>query len=128
MLVLAMVFTAIAALIHVYIFWLESFAWTAPQGLRTFRMSADQAQASKQLAFNQGFYNLFLAIVAAAGVLFLASDTTSVGAALIYAGAGSMTAAGLVLWISSPQSARAALVQLAAPALGLACLTVGLLL
>ena len=123
----ALVLASIAALIHVYIFWLEAFAWTKPRGLATFGMGADQASATKELAFNQGFYNLFLALVTGAGVVTLAVGHDAVGAALVVAGCGSMVAAGLVLLISSPSKARAALVQLTAPALALIALAIALL-
>jgi len=121
----ALVLASIAALIHVYIFWLEAFAWTTPRGLATFGMREDQAAATKELAFNQGFYNLFLAIVAIAGVVATAVGHSGVGAALIVAGCGSMVAAGLVLLISSPSKARAAMVQLIAPAFALLLLLIG---
>lgn len=126
MLYVALVFVLMAVLIHVYIFWLEAFAWTTPRGLATFGMSQAQAHASKELAFNQGFYNLFLAVVAAVGAALILADHDAVGAALVFAGAGSMVAAGLVLLISSPSKARAALVQLAAPLVGVALLAVAL--
>ena len=119
MIVIALIFAALAALIHVYIFWLESFAWTTPRGLATFGMNEDQATATKELAFNQGFYNLFLAVVTAAGIVATAVGRHGIGAALIIAGCGSMVAAGLVLFISSPSKARAALIQLVPPALAL---------
>ena len=124
---IALVLASVAALIHVYIFWLEAFAWTKPRGLATFGMRQEQADASKELAFNQGFYNLFLAVVAVAGVVAVSAGHTSVGAALIVAGCGSMVAAGMVLWISAPSKARAALVQLTAPALALIALAIALL-
>ena len=76
-----------------------------------------EANATKELAFNQGFYNLFLAVVAAVGVITAATGHHGVGAALVLAGCGSMLAAGLVLLISSPAKAKAALVQLAFPLL-----------
>jgi putative membrane protein len=123
----ALVLASLAAIIHVYIFWLEAFAWTTPRGLATFGMGKEQADASKELAFNQGFYNLFLAVVAAVGVVTVAMGHTSVGAALIIAGCGSMVAAGLVLWVSSPSKLRAALVQLTAPALALIALAIAYL-
>jgi putative membrane protein len=125
MIAAALVLASLAALIHVYIFWLESFAWTTPRGLATFGMRQEQADASKELAFNQGFYNLFLAIVAATGVAAYALEHTTVGTTLLIVGCGSMVAAGLVLWISSPSKARAALVQLTAPALALIALAIG---
>lgn len=123
----ALILAGVAALVHVYIFWLESVAWTSPRGRATFGTTEEQARTTKELAFNQGFYNLFLAVVTAAGIALVAAGETAVGAALLYAGAGSMVAAGLVLWISSPSKARAALVQLTAPALALIALTIALL-
>lgn len=123
----ALILAGVAALVHVYIFWLESVAWTSPRGRATFGTTEEQARITKELAFNQGFYNLFLAVVTAAGIALVAAGETAVGAALLYAGAGSMVAAGLVLWISSPSKARAALVQLTAPALALIALTIALL-
>ena len=47
--------------LHVMIFILESFLWTAPLGRRIFGTTAEVAETSKVLAVNQGFYNLFLA-------------------------------------------------------------------
>jgi putative membrane protein len=123
----ALVLASLAALVHIYIFWLEAFAWTKPRGLETFGMKADQAEATKELAFNQGFYNLFLAVVTIAGVVTLAVGHEGVGAALIVAGCGSMVAAGLVLLISSPSKARAAVTQLTLPALALVALAIALL-
>ena len=123
----ALVLASLAALLHVYIFWLEAFAWTKPRGLATFGLKADQAEATKELAFNQGFYNLFLALVTVAGVVTLAVGHKGVGAALIVAGCGSMVAAGLVLLISSRSKARAAVTQLTLPALALIALAIALL-
>jgi putative membrane protein len=127
MITVALVLASLAALLHVYIFWLEAFAWTKPRGLATFGMKADQAEATQELALNQGFYNLFLALVTIAGVVTIAVGHDGIGAALIIAGCGSMVAAGLVLLISSPSKARAALVQLTAPALALVALAIALL-
>lgn len=59
--IIADILTAIVALEHVYILILEMFLWTKPLGRRSFRMSAEQAQATKVLAANQGLYNGFLA-------------------------------------------------------------------
>ena len=127
MLTVALVLASLAAAIHVYIFWLESFAWTSPRGRATFGTTAEQAQTTRELAFNQGFYNLFLAVVTAAGIVAAALGHHGVGAALLIAGCGSMVAAGVVLLASSPSKARAALVQLTAPALALIALAIALL-
>jgi putative membrane protein len=61
MMMLGLSLAFLVALIHVYIFVLESFLWTKPRGLKVFRMDAAKAEATRVLAFNQGFYNLFLA-------------------------------------------------------------------
>lgn len=111
MLVAALIVAALAALLHVYIFVMESVTWTSPRTRATFGMSADEAAATKELAFNQGFYNLFLAIVSAVGIAAVAMGHSGIGAALILAGVGSMLAAALVLLISSPDKARAAISQ-----------------
>lgn len=124
MLGLSLALAAVAAVVHVYIFVLESVLWTAPRGRATFGTSPEEAAATKEMAFNQGFYNLFLAIVTAVGIVLLATGEDSAGAALVFAGAGSMVLAGVVLLVSSPSKARSALVQLSAPALAVVALLV----
>lgn len=59
---IAILFTVITALLHGYFFILETFLWTTPFGLKTFRMSPEKAEASRVLAANQGVYNGFLAL------------------------------------------------------------------
>lgn len=49
------------ALLHFYFLILEMYLWTKPKGLKTFRMSKAQAEATATLAANQGLYNGFLA-------------------------------------------------------------------
>jgi putative membrane protein len=124
--VVGLIFAGIAALIHVYIFVLESVQWTAPATRKTFGTTAEQAEVTKELAYNQGFYNLFLAVVTAIGIVLVAVSHTGPGAALIFAGAGSMVAAGVVLLTSSPSKARSALIQLVPPAIGVVALIIGL--
>ena len=103
-------FAALAALVHVYIFYLESLAWEAPATRRTFGVTEAEARTTRPLAYNQGFYNLFLAVVTVAGIVALGIDE-AVGLALLVAGTGSMLAAALVLVTSDRSKARAALVQ-----------------
>src|SRR3954449_6741706 len=93
----ALVFAALAALLHVYIFTMESLLWTAPRTRATFGTTAEEAETTKLLAFNQGFYNLFLALVTAVGIAFTISGGTRVGVALLFAGVGPMLAAATVL-------------------------------
>jgi putative membrane protein len=128
MLIAGLVLAGVAALVHVYIFYLESFAWTDRKTLATFGMTAEQAEAMRPMALNQGFYNLFLAIVTAVGIVFTATGSTAVGAALVLAGTGSMVAAALVLVISDPTKRDAALKQGLVPLLAIIAVVVGLLL
>ena len=58
-----LIVAALAALLHVYIFVMESLTWTSPRTRAVFGTTEEEAQTTKLLAFNQGFYNLFLAIV-----------------------------------------------------------------
>ena len=57
----ATLITALVALLHVYFLVLEMFLWTKPYGRRVFRLSEEQARATRTLAANQGLYNGFLA-------------------------------------------------------------------
>ncbi|KGN37787.1 DUF1304 domain-containing protein [Knoellia subterranea] len=122
MVMVAYVLAGLAALIHVYIFRLESLAWTAPATRKVFGTTPETAEVTKPLAYNQGFYNLFLAIVAVVGIVLAASGSESAGKALMYAGCGSMLAAALVLVTSDGSKLRAALIQGLAPALAVLAL------
>ena len=117
----------LAALLHVYIFVLESFAWTTARTRAAFGTTEEEAQTTRTLAFNQGFYNLFLAVVTAVGIVMVVLGHRSVGAALLFAGVGSMLAAAVVLLVSSPDKARAALIQGTFPLIAVVLLALGLL-
>ncbi len=62
MAMLAGVLVALVATLHLYFLVLEMFFWTKPLGLKTFRMTPEQANVTKVLAANQGLYNGFLSI------------------------------------------------------------------
>jgi len=79
------------------------------------------------MAYNQGFYNLFLAIAVFVGIVGVAAGATSVGAALVLTGTGSMLAAALVLLLSDRTKARAAITQGTLPLLAVIATTIGLL-
>ncbi|MBD2705021.1 DUF1304 domain-containing protein [Spirosoma sp. BT702] len=58
---LADVLIGLVAIEHIYILWLEMFAWTT-RGRKTFRsFPPDLFEPTKSLAANQGLYNGFLA-------------------------------------------------------------------
>ncbi len=123
----AAVLALVAAAIHVYIFVLESMWWTSPRGRAVFGTTETEAAATRELAFNQGFYNLFLAVIAAVGAVTLLAGAATIGPTLVVAGCGSMVAAGLVLLISDRTKTRPALVQLGAPLIALVALAISAL-
>jgi putative membrane protein len=112
-------FIGIASLIHVYIFAMESVLWGKPRINKTFRVSPEQAEQTRLFAFNQGFYNLFLAVAGMAGILFSTGTHFEAGMALMAYAALSMVGAAVVLFCSERKLARAALIQGLPPLLGL---------
>jgi putative membrane protein len=116
----AQLFAVLAAAIHVWFFVLESLLFTRPGvaarfGLRT----ADQVEAVRPMAFNQGFYNLFLAVGIAAGVAQMAGGAEVAGRSIVIFACLCMVWAGIVLLVTSPRLARAAILQLAPPLLAI---------
>jgi putative membrane protein len=57
---LANVLVGFVALLHLLFLVLEMFLWTKPFGRRTFGLTQEIADASANLAANQGLYNGFL--------------------------------------------------------------------
>lgn len=102
----------VAATLHVLFFCLESLWFTRPAVYRRFGVpTPEAAEAVRPMAFNQGFYNLFLAIGAFVGIVVLNTGSAAVGRTLIIFACGCMALAALVLVGSSPRLARAAAVQ-----------------
>lgn len=126
MITAGLILAGLAALLHVYIFYLESVAWTSRRVRAVFGTTEAQAQATREMAFNQGFYNLFLAIVTGVGIALHLAGRGAAGAALVFAGIGSMAAAALVLLLSSPDKKRAAFTQGVLPLLAVIALVIGL--
>ena len=61
MYLLSKILIAIVAIEHIYILWIEMFAWTTV-GRKTFKsFPAELFEPTKALAANQGLYNGFLA-------------------------------------------------------------------
>lgn len=126
MVITGLIVAVLAAVLHVYIFVMESLTWTSPRTRAVFGTTAEEAETTKLLAFNQGFYNLFLAIVTLIGVAVALGDATAVGVALVFAGVGSMLAAAVVLLAAAPDKARAAVTQGLLPLIAIVLLVVGL--
>lgn len=127
MLTAAMVFAVLAAAIHVLIFYMESIAWEGALARKTFGGTPKEARPHAFYAFNQGFYNLFLALQALIGVVLVATGYLAVGAALVLAGTGAMLVAALVLALASASHRGAAAKQGTFPLLAVACTLAALL-
>lgn len=126
MLVVALVLAAVAAALHVVIFVLESVLFERPDVHRRFGTRTDDVPAVRAWAFNQGFYNLFLAVGAAAGVVVATLGHEDVGLALVLLACGSMLAAALVLLATDRRMARAAATQGTVPLLAVVAVVVAL--
>jgi putative membrane protein len=112
------------AVIHMYIFSLESLLWDRPSTMRAFGLSPDEAKTTKLFAWNQGFYNLLLAIAIFAGWclrhgVVLMSDGVIAGNVLILYGLVSISIAGIVLFLSARRLWRSALLQTVPAFIGL---------
>tara|TARA_B100001250_G_scaffold335367_1_gene301557 strand:- start:350 stop:697 length:348 start_codon:yes stop_codon:yes gene_type:complete len=77
----------VVAVLHVGFFVLESVLWTWPKVMRFFEITEDEAQATRILALNQGFYNLGSAAML---LWFYTTDNTAgvMGVLLFLAGMG----------------------------------------
>jgi putative membrane protein len=92
----------------------------------TFGLTLEQAGIVRLFAFNQGFYNLFLALEVAAGLAALHLGHPGAGHALVGFACASMLGAALVLVSSSRRFWVGALVQGLPPAVALAAMAMHL--
>ncbi len=117
------ILAAVAAFIHVLFFVFESILWTTPAVRKIFGQSEADARTTKLLALNQGYYNLFLALGAAAGIYFWNIGHIQPAVALLTLSLGSMVGASLVLLLSAGvKMLRGVLLQGLVPAVCLALL------
>jgi len=125
----SLVFAFIAALLHVYIFTMESVTWTRPATWKRFGVASQaDAETTRPLAYNQGFYNLFLAVGALIGAGAVLLGQPVVGWTLIFASCGSMLLAAAVLALTGRKYLRAAAMQGTTPLLAVVLGLLGLLL
>ncbi|MBT2485483.1 MULTISPECIES: DUF1304 domain-containing protein [unclassified Microbacterium] len=126
MLIVGLVLAAAAAAFHVFIFALESLRWTEPETRKIFGVASEaDAITMKPLAFNQGFYNLFLALTTLLGVGLVIVGFGTVGVTLVFAGTAMMVAAALVLVLSDRTKARAAAMQGVLPLAAIIATSIG---
>ncbi len=117
MLVVMWLAAMLAGVVHVLIFCMESLWWTTPEVRARFRQSPEQAEATRLFAFNQGFYNLFLAIGTFAGLALVLMGHPGTGLTLVSWNCLSMLGAAVVLVASAPRMRRGAFIQGVAPLL-----------
>ena len=104
--VIAIAAAVVAALIHVWFFAMESLWFMRPDVWRRFGLaSEEEASVVRTWAFNQGFYNLFLAVAVVAGLLLVAQGQVEAGTGIVLAACASMIAAGVVLFRFNPRGA-----------------------
>ena len=113
---IAQVFVVIAGVFHVVVFALESLLFRKPSTYRRFLVKDDtEMAAARPWAFNQGFYNLFLAIGALGGLIWGGDK----GHAIALFACACMAGAGVVLVASDRRMVRAAAAQAVPPILAL---------
>lgn len=109
----------IAVLFHVAAFVLESVFFHRPN-VQVFLLGRPEPAAGVRLwAFNQGFYNLFLAAGPVAGLVAYHAGHESVGRALVIYGCAFMAACGVVLFISDRRLLRSMIGQSGPPLIAL---------
>ncbi len=112
------IFFAIAAGLHILFFVMESILFQKANGYKIFKLKETDHSAAKIWAFNQGFYNLFLAIGMIIGLYFVIAGRREAAGLLVSFSGLSMMGAGLVLYFSAPHLRRGAWAQMLPPAFG----------
>ncbi|HXL91686.1 MAG TPA: DUF1304 domain-containing protein [Streptosporangiaceae bacterium] len=109
--VVAQIAVVLAGLVHVLIFAMESLLFTRVQVYRRFLTRAEDVTAVQPWAFNQGWYNLFLAAGAIGGVITIHAGYATIGRSVALFSCACMLGAALVLIGSDRRMLRGALMQ-----------------
>jgi putative membrane protein len=116
----------VAGAIHAWFFVLESLWFMRPTVFRRFGIESDaDATVVRSFAYNQGFYNLFLAVGIAIGMAVVYLGDPASGRAVVLFASGSMIAAGFVLGLHNPRFARAAAIQAVPPLVAVLAVLIG---
>lgn len=121
----ALVLAAVGAALHVGFFVLESVVFQRPAVHRTFGVRTEDAETVRNWAFNQGWYNLFLAIGTIVGIGLAAGTDVGRDWALVAFGCAFMVGAAAVLLVTDRRMARAAAIQGGAPLVALVLMLAG---
>ncbi|NUU06791.1 DUF1304 domain-containing protein [Leifsonia sp. C5G2] len=112
MAIIGSVLLAAAAIVHLGFFAMQSVIWAAPGVWRRFGLRNQRdADVVRPMAYNQGFYNLFLAGGAVVGLALYWTTLRQVGFGLIFFCGTCMVLASLVLVTTGRRYWRAALLQ-----------------
>jgi putative membrane protein len=126
MAIIGSILIAAAAVVHLGFFAMESVLWSSPAIWRRFGVSTQRdADAIRPMAYNQGFYNLFLAGGAVVGLVLYWTTLRDVGFGLMFFSASCMVLAAVVLLTTGRIYVRAALLQGVLPLVGLVLLALG---
>jgi putative membrane protein len=106
------IFASISCVLHILFFFLESVFFEREQIHYLFGIKTTEVISTKVIFFNQGFYNLFLAIGAAVGIYYY--GVLGEPLLLVYVSAY-MAGASFILYISKRSMYRAALIQGVSP-------------
>jgi putative membrane protein len=109
--IVAQIAAVLAGLLHVMIFSFESLLFRRPTIHARFLVADSEVDIARPWAFNQGFYNLFLAIGAIGGVVMIHTGGAASGPTLALFACGCMLGAAVVLVGGERRMARAALMQ-----------------
>ena len=103
---------ALAGVFHLAVFAMESLLFRKPETWKRFRIrSAADAEVVRPWAFNQGFYNLFLALGALGGLVLFGDK----GEAISLFACACMAGAGIVLVATDRRMVRPAALQAVPP-------------
>ena len=117
--IVAVLAAVVAALVHVWFFALESLLFERPTVFARFGLrSAEQAAIVRPMAFNQGFYNLFLAAGIVVGLVLVGAGQMAAGRAVVLFACACMVGAGIVLVATNRRFLTAAAIQAGPPTLG----------
>ena len=112
----AVLAAVVAALIHAWFFALESLLFDRPTVYGRFGIhTAEDAAVVRPMAFNQGFYNLFLAIGIVAGLGLVAAGQVDAGRAVVVFACACMVGAGAVLLATNRRFLAASAIQAVPP-------------
>lgn len=113
---LASLAALLAAAFHVLFFVIESVTFSQPPVAARFGLTTpEQIAIVRPMAFNQGFYNLFLAVGIAGGLALVAAGSVDAGRAVVLFACACMVGAGFVLLATNRRFARSAAVQAVPP-------------